>query len=102
MQAIMYTANPNRLNWAVTGTERILQNVMNLLSTEKYEIAYDRTLGIDKSFIDKPLQEAVSMATAQIYDVISSREPRASVESVDFVGLDEEGNMNFKVVLNIE
>lgn len=102
MQIIIDTSQPNQLNWGASGANRIAQNVLNLLTTSKYEIAYDRTLGIDRTFIDKPLQEAISLATAQIYEVITEREPRATVESVDFVSIDEEGNMNFKVVINIE
>jgi len=91
----------SNLDWTAKGIDRIAQNVFNLISTYKYEVAYDRTLGIDSSFIDKPLPIAIAEATAQIYDVIAEREPRATIESVDFIEIDKEGNFQFKVVVDI-
>lgn len=90
-----------KLAWEAKGTDRIAQNVFNLISTFKYEVAYDRTLGIDGSFIDAPLPIAIVQLTAQIYDIIAEREPRAVVESVDFASIDDNGNLQFEVVVDI-
>ena len=89
------------LDWTATGINRIAQNVFNLISTFKYEVAYDRTLGIDGSFIDSPLLKAITQATAQIYDIIAEREPRASVTDVNFISVDDTGNLQFEVVVDI-
>lgn len=100
---MLVTINTNNKNvdWASKGVNRIAQNVFNLISTYKYEVAFDRTLGIDRSFIDKPLPIAISEATVQIYNIVAEREPRATVESVDFLFLDDKGNLNFKVVIEV-
>lgn len=93
--------NDSTINWTAKGIDRILQNVRNLINTCRYEIAYDRTLGIDSSVLDKPLDQAVALYTADIYRLIRSREPRVQIKSVVFLGADDEGNMNFKVVVEI-
>ena len=90
-----------KLAWNAKGIDRISQNVFNLISTFKYEVAYDRTLGIDGSFIDSPLLKAITQATAQIYDIIAEREPRASVTDVNFISVDDTGNLQFEVVVDI-
>jgi len=90
-----------KLAWNAKGIDRIAQNVFNLISTFKYEVAYDRTLGIDSSFLDKPLPIAIAQSTAQIYDVVAEREPRASVTDVNFISVDDTGNLQFEVVVDI-
>jgi phage baseplate assembly protein W len=90
-----------KLAWDAKGIDRIAQNVFNLITTFKYEVAYDRTLGLDGSFIDKPLEIAIAQATAQIYDIVAEREPRATVKSVDFKSIDDLGNLQFEVVVDI-
>ena len=90
-----------KLAWHAKGIDRIAQNVFNLISTFKYEVAYDRTLGLDGSFIDKPLSIAIAQVTAQIYDIVAEREPRATVKSVDFISIDDTGNLELEVVINI-
>lgn len=89
------------LDWTAKGINRIAQNVFNLISTIKYEVAYDRTLGLDGSFIDAPLPVAIAQLTAQIYDIVAEREPRATVKSVDFKSIDDTGNLQFEVVVDI-
>ncbi|RCX20873.1 hypothetical protein DFR58_10175 [Anaerobacterium chartisolvens] len=90
-----------QINWTAKGNERITQNIINLLNTRKYEVAYDRTLGLSGAFIDMPLDRAIAETTAEIYDLISSREPRAELIEVLHTGIDEDGNMQFKVVVEI-
>jgi phage baseplate assembly protein W len=90
-----------QLDWTVKGTDRVAQNVYNLITTLMYEVAFDRTLGIKGDFIDKPLQIAIAEVTAEIYDAISEREPRAIVKSVEFSEIDNDGNMQFKVVIEV-
>lgn len=101
MQVEINTSNTPVFDWGATGAKEITQNVFNLINTFKYEVAYDRTLGINSDFQDMPLQEAVSLSTAQIFDVIDKREPRATVEEVTFTGLTDDGNLSFKVVIEL-
>lgn len=94
------TSDPN-LNWQASGDERIIQNVLNLIRTFRYEVGYDRTRGINPAVIDKPLQEASALYTSEIFRVVDLYEPRATVRSIKHTGTDEEGNMQFKVAIEI-
>ncbi len=94
-------SNDSNINWTAKGVERILQNVKNLMNTWRYEIAYDRTLGIDPAILDMPQDKAIARYTAEIYRLVNTNEPRANVKSVTYTGSDGEGNMNFKVVVEI-
>lgn len=101
MQVTINTGDA-KLDWSTKGINRIAQNVKNLITTKKYEVAYDRTLGIDPAFVDQTIQNAIADITAQIYELVSEREPRASVVLVEFISVDLNGNMQFKVVIEIE
>ena len=100
MEYTIDTSN-TELNWNATDEERIVQNVLNLIRTFRYEVGYDRTRGITPAVVDKPLEEAVMIYTAEIYRVVELYEPRATVKSVNFTGLDDDGNMQFRVVIDI-
>ncbi|MDF2591975.1 MAG: hypothetical protein K0S75_1441 [Clostridia bacterium] len=100
MQITIDTTQSN-INWSAKGVDRIAQNITNLLNTIKYEVAYDRTLGMTGKYIDKPKDDAIAIATAEIYEIIRQREPRAKVVDVLYIGLDESENMQFKVVIEV-
>jgi len=100
MQVVIDTSSKSRIRWGVKGVDRVVQNITNLLNTFKYEVAYDRTLGLSGRFVDKPLDQAVAEATTEIYELISEREPRVSIEEVQYTGMDDKGNMQFKVVID--
>lgn len=102
MEIIIDTSTEKVTDWSSKGAARIVQNVVNLLNTLRYEVAYDRTLGLTGSFIDKPADQAVALATAEIYELISEKEPRATLIEVLCVGTDAIGNMQFKVVIELE
>lgn len=101
MQIIIDTSQLKNINFAPKGVEEIAQNCLTLIMTMKYEVAYDRTLGISPDYVDMPPQEAVTFIIAQIYKVIDEREPRAKVVDVNFLGVSDDGNMDFKVVIEI-
>lgn len=101
MQYVIDSENTVKLNWEAKGTERIIQNVFILLNTWKYEVAYDRTMGINTDFLDKPLNTAAALYISEVYRIISYYEPRAEVKDVKVSGIDNDGNMGFKVVIEI-
>lgn len=101
MEVIIDTSQKANINWNAKGTERIIQNIVNLLNTFRYEVAYDRTIGLTGKFIDKPLDHAVAEATSEMYELITIYEPRATLKEVQYIGLDDKGNMQFKVVVDI-
>jgi len=90
------------LNWASKGAERVLQNVINLINTWQYDIAYNRTVGLQPGLLDKPSEDAAADYISQVHDIVSSYEPRAQVQEIKYIGIDENGNMEFKVVIDIE
>ncbi len=101
MQVEINTSLAQEIDWGATGVKEIVQNVINIIRTMKYEVAYDRTLGINGDFQDKPLKQAIPLVISRIYDEVSKREPRSTVKDVSFVDVDNDGNMNFKVVIEI-
>ncbi|WP_438449472.1 hypothetical protein [Gorillibacterium sp. sgz5001074] len=101
MEVTLQTTSAPDIDWGATGAAEIVQNVRTLISTFKYEVAYDRTLGIRPDFLDMPQQLAVTRAVAEIYAVVEEREPRARLKDVSFDGVDEDGTMNFKVVMEV-
>jgi len=101
METTITTGGLPVLNWAAKGSERIIQNVASLLATKRYEVAYDRTLGLSADIENKPLPEAVAQATSEIIELISEREPRATVKNVEYSGVDNRGNMALEVTIEI-
>lgn len=90
------------INWAAKGTERILQNIRNLISTYRYELPYLRTIGLPFDLIDRPMDEVIPIMVAEIHDLISEWEPRAEVEDVIIDNVNVSGNLSLKVVVSIE
>jgi len=95
------TGQPHNINWSASDEQRIIQNVQNLINTWKYEVAYNRVMGMDPTLLDQPLDIAVAMYTSEVFRLVSDYEPRAKVTEVGFSGIDDDGNMQFKVVLEI-
>lgn len=89
------------LNWNAAGIERKLQNISNLIHTWRYEIAYDRTKGLDPNILDKPALDSIPLYSSEIYRLIETYEPDVNVVSVTATKIDSNGNINFKVVVEI-
>lgn len=101
MQYEIDTSKARSLNWAAKDEERILQNVINLISTWRYEVGYDRTKGVDPTILDQPPDIAIAMYTAEIYRLVEDYEPNAKVTNVIPIGINDEGHIDFKVVIEI-
>lgn len=96
--AIVYSNQ--KINWNAKGNERILQNVVNILNTYRYEIAYDRTFGRDPNTIDKPIVKTRDVLIAETYDLIQDYESRAVVKDVEV--LQGKDGPVIKAVVDIE
>ncbi|WP_207642818.1 hypothetical protein [Niameybacter massiliensis] len=104
MRKLLYeidTLQRNDLNWNAKGVERKLQNIRTLLNTWRYEVAYDRTKGLDPSILDLPKDEAIALYISEVYRMIETYEEDVVIKSVKFISIDEEGHMAFKVVVEI-
>ena len=98
---VIRLTNQTNIDWTVKGTTKIAQNVLNLLKTFRYEVAYDRTLGMPKDYIDLPIDQAIPNVTAAVYELIRGKEPRANLLEFNFRGIDKGGNMLFEVVIEV-
>lgn len=98
----MYAISTNDvLDWSAKGASRIAQNVLNLLKTKRYEVAYNRTMGVGSSVFDAPSSQIQAMLTNEIMELVDLYEPRASVEKVEYLGVAENGEIVVRVVLDI-
>jgi len=100
MEYVINTSN-SVINWNAKGIERKLQNISNLINTWRYEVAYDRTKGLDPEILDKSALDAIPMYTAEIYRIIETYEPDVQLVSVNATNVDGYGNINFEVVVEI-
>lgn len=101
MLVTINTSDSPVIDWAATDSAEVVQNVFTLLNTYTYEVAFDRTLGMQGNFIDMPDPEAVPMVIAQIYSLIDAAEPRATVEEVTYQGRTDDGSLIFEVVIDV-
>lgn len=89
------------INWNAKGTDKILQNVNNILLMIKGEVPYDRDLGRNLSNIDSTLNSVRYKIIEETYDLINKYEPRAIVKNVN-VELDVNNTPLIKVVIDID
>lgn len=94
------TGEDKGLNWNAKGAERIAQNVVNLISTFRYEIAYNRTLGIPTKLVDMPPAEAMALLPAEVMELCSRYEPRANIKAVNCAPA-VDGGIEIEVVMDI-
>ena len=73
--------------WSIglSESERALKNVSNLINLRQGDLAFDRGLGINPDYVDKPIAELSSDIITELDDMIKEREPRvrASIELAD-------------------
>lgn len=83
-----------------TEAEEILQNIRYILSTIKNSVPLDRELGIDASFLDKPMEVAKAKLTSEIVMAIAKYEPRATVTNITWTS-DIDGKLYPKVQVRL-
>ena len=81
-------------------TEEIMQNVAVILATPKFSVPLDRGLGLQMTFLDKPVPAARPLAIGEIMDAIEEGDPRVRVKEVDF--LENEMIGRFVPVVEVE
>lgn len=98
---VKVNSNDNSIDWGVTGTERIIQNVKNILRTRHFEVPFMPRLGINHEFIESTPQMMKSELSNQVIDVINAFEPRATVLAVKIENCDENGDYTISVELEV-
>ena len=89
------------LDWSAKGNDRIIQNIYNILNTYKYEVAYNRDLGISPDIIDKDIETMKSMITEELFDNIKKYEPRATLKAVNVKTITEHGEVIAEIKIEI-
>lgn len=98
---VVYTIDTTKqIDWSAKGNDRIVQNVLNILNTRVYEIAYGRLMGISSSHIDMPVELAEAKVSADVLEILSRYEPRVTVKSIDFIGFSNE-EINLRLVIEL-
>lgn len=100
---MLYNINSNKsyINWNATDDERIIQNIVNILNTVRYEVAYDRVMGRNPENLDRNFLDVQSLLISETYDLIEEYEPRAKIKNV-FVKQLQNGEIDIEVVVDIE
>lgn len=84
----------------LTEAERITKNVINIMSIKKNEVCFDREIGMNVDYIDKPADKISSEMVTETIDMLESREPRAEVMIEDIINFSQNGEYQMKVVVN--
>ena len=100
---MLYNINSNKsyINWNATDDERIIQNIINILNTVRYEVAYDRVMGRNPENLDRNFLDVQSILISETYDLLEEYEPRAKIKNV-FVKQLPNGEIDIEVVVDIE
>ena len=97
---IITTRETAALDWKARGRARILQNVRNLTSLTRYEVAFHRTLGLSPDLIDLPVRELEARYAAELTELIEDNEPRAVIREISGLTVSPEGEINCEVVID--
>lgn len=95
MTTLEVTANKKpQIDFAPSTVEaEVLQNIATLLGTIRYTVPYDRTIGMNPTYLDDPTPATRARVTADIIDVLRTHEPRAKVIEVLFNEDQATGNL---------
>lgn len=89
------------LDWSAKGSQRKAQNVMNLLNTWRYDVAYNRVMGLNPKMVDKPAPIMAALYTADVYRLVQEYQPNVTVKSVKVRGVNENGQIDAEVVIEV-
>jgi len=89
------------LDWSAKGGQRRVQNIRNLLNTWRYDIAYNRIMGLNPDMIDKPTPIMAALYTADVYRLVQEYQPDVTVKSVTVKGIGAEGQIDAEVVIEV-
>ena len=89
------------INFGAHGVEEVLQNVRVYLSTPKFSVVLDREFGINAMVVDRPVNKAKAIISADILGGLPRHEPRAKVMSIDFSGEGLDGILIPKVKVRV-
>lgn len=89
-------------NWNLTKEQEILQNVSNLINLIFTELPLNRQVGVSREFLHERPSVAQLKAFKEIERNIKNYEPRVKINSIDFKGVNESGEMDFVIDLDLK
>lgn len=89
------------IDWNATGNDRIIQNVLNIIRTKKFEVPFMRQMGTDPDHIDSPSYHSQTDIINDVKENIESHEPRVQVMDVSVIGNDVNGDVIIQVELEV-
>lgn len=89
------------IEWGLTGKDRIVQNLLNILRTKKYEVPFMREMGIDTDYIDSVISYVNNNIVNDVIELAEEYESRVTVLSVDVTGQDDNGNLIIEVEMEV-
>lgn len=95
------TEQANALNWSAKGTERKVQNVLNILRTYQGEVAYNRSLGISSEIIDKPIDEARAIISEDLITNIEQNVSGVRLISLSVEEAKDTGDISITAVIEV-
>lgn len=95
------TANETALNWSAKGTERKVQNVLNILRTYKGEVAYNRSFGVSADIIDKPIDEMRAILSEDLFSAIEANVSGVRLVSIDIRVSQNKDDIEIKVDIEV-
>ena len=95
------TDQTEALNWSAKGTERKVQNVLNIIRTYKGEVAYNRSLGISSDIIDKPIDEARAIMAEDLTTNIEQNVTGVRLVSLSVEEAGETGDISIKATIEV-
>ena len=88
------------MDWSASGSARVAQNVLNLINTYRYEVAFNRIMGVDTNAIDSPTDYAIAQLKVEVRELISRFEPRAIIRDV-ICQSNQNGDIEISVIVDI-
>ena len=83
-----------------TVEEEVMQNLWVLYSSLEFEVPLDMELGLKATYIDRPVEAAKALITADIYEKTEKYEPRAEIVDITFSADYENGIL--KPIVEVE
>lgn len=100
MKVTIYS-NDNSIDWGATDSERIIQNVRNIIRTRHFEVPFIPLMGINHEFIDSLPKKIKTELSTHVTEVINTYEPRVNVLDVRIESCDENGDYVIAVELEV-
>ena len=71
----------------------VIQNLWALYSSIEFEIPLDMGLGLSARYVDKPIETAKALMTADIHEKTEKYEPRAKIVNISYEADKESGKL---------